>query len=47
MERGSLGLKFPDRTNPLGKFVEKSLELYPMDSLPRAFAPMLFGNAGT
>jgi sterol carrier protein 2 len=25
MERGSLGLKFPDRTNPLQKFVERSI----------------------
>lgn len=46
MERGSLGLKFPDRTNPLQKFVERSIELCPMEGMPKAFAPMLFGNAG-
>ena len=47
MEKGSLGIKFPDRTNPLGKFVERSMELHPMEGMPKAWAPMLFGNAGT
>jgi sterol carrier protein 2 len=46
MERGSLGLKFPDRANPLQKFVERSMELVPSENMPKAFAPMLFGNAG-
>ena len=47
MERGSLGLKFPDRSNPLQKFVERSMELVPSENMPKAFAPMLFGNAGS
>jgi len=46
MESGSLGLKFPDRSNPLEKFVSRSMELVPSDTMPKAFAPMLFGNAG-
>jgi len=46
MERGSLGLKFPDRTSPLQNFVEKSIELCPSDKVPKAFAPLMFGNAG-
>lgn len=46
MEPGSLGIKFNDRANPLEKFVERSIELCPMDTMPKAFAPMLFGNAG-
>lgn len=46
MERGSLGLKFPDRTSPLQLFVEKSIELCPSDTVPKAFAPLMFGNAG-
>lgn len=46
MERGSLGLKFPDRTSPLQNFVEKSIELCPSEDVPKAFAPLMFGNAG-
>jgi sterol carrier protein 2 len=46
MERGSLAAKFPDRTNPLQTFVEKSIEHQPCDNPPKAFAPLLFGNAG-
>ena len=46
METGSLTLKFPDRCNPMEKFVERSIELMPSDKMPKAFAPMLFGNAG-
>ena len=46
METGSLTLKFPDRSNPIEKYVERSIELMPSDKMPKAFAPMLFGNAG-
>lgn len=46
MERGSLGLKFPDRTSPLQTFVEKSIEFCPSENVPKAFAPLMFGNAG-
>jgi acetyl-CoA acetyltransferase len=30
MERGSLSMKYPDRTNPLDKCVLKSMELMPV-----------------
>lgn len=46
MERGSLGLKFPDRTSPLQTFVEKSIQFCPSENVPKAFAPLMFGNAG-
>jgi len=46
MERGSLGVNYTDRTNPLDKTVIRAEELRP-DSNPNApFAPRLFGNAG-
>jgi sterol carrier protein 2 len=44
MERGSLGSKFMDRTNPLDKHVTHMAEIVGMDSAP--IAPQMFGNAG-
>jgi sterol carrier protein 2 len=45
MERGSLGMKYPDRTNPLDKTVIRSEELNP-NATSAPFAPKLFGAAG-
>ena len=45
MERGSLNMKFPDRTNPLDKAFIRSEELRKAEGNP-PFAPRLFGNAG-
>lgn len=45
MERGSLSMKYPDRTNPLDKFLLRSDELMKVEGNP-PFAPRLFGNAG-
>lgn len=45
MERGSLSMKFPDRTNPLDRTVIRSEELNPSSS-GGPFAPKLFGSAG-
>jgi sterol carrier protein 2 len=45
MERGSLSMKFPDRTNPLDKIFLRSEELIKVEGNP-PFAPKLFGNAG-
>ena len=45
MERGSLSLKYPDRTNPLDKFVIRTIELNPPKP-GTPFAPVMFGNAG-
>lgn len=44
MERGSLGIKFTDRTNPLDKHMEVMLEKYGFGDGPGA--AQLFGNAG-
>jgi acetyl-CoA acyltransferase len=44
MERGSLGVKFPDRTNPLGRHIERMAQLHAPAGVP--FAPEMFGNAG-
>ncbi|KAF5284783.1 hypothetical protein FQA39_LY04508 [Lamprigera yunnana] len=44
MERGSLGAKFHDRTNPVEKHLEVMSDLVGIDSSP--FAAQLFGNAG-
>lgn len=46
MERGSLTMKFPDRTNPLDKAVIRSEELCPGVNAGSPMAPRLFGNAG-
>ncbi len=44
MERGSLGSKFTDRTNPMEKHVGSMFELREMTAAP--MAPQMFGNAG-
>lgn len=44
MERGSLGAKYQDRTNPVDKHVEVMLELREVTMAP--FTPQMFGNAG-
>jgi acetyl-CoA acyltransferase len=44
MERGSLGMKFPDRANPMEKHVTRMLEIRAAEESP--FAPQMFGNAG-
>jgi acetyl-CoA acetyltransferase len=44
MERGSLGMKFPDRVNPMDRHVGRMLELREPEQSP--FAPQMFGNAG-
>ena len=44
MERGSLGVKYTDRTNPLDKHVEAMLAVREAEASP--FAPQMFGNAG-
>jgi hypothetical protein len=46
MARGSISAQFKDRTNPLQTFVEKSIEFNPTEETPKAFAALLFGNAG-
>ncbi len=44
MEKGSLGSKFNDRTNPMDRHMMKMIELRKMKPAPPA--PQLFGNAG-
>ena len=44
MEKGSLGTKFTDRTNPMEKHVGSMFELREMTAAP--MAPQMFGNAG-
>jgi sterol carrier protein 2 len=44
MERGSIGMKYTDRTPPLGRHIEYMVELRGSAEAP--FAPQLFGNAG-
>jgi len=46
MERGSLGVKYTDRTNPLDKIVIRAEDLCPNSGPGGPFAPRLFGNAG-
>lgn len=43
MERGSLGMKFPDRVNPLDRHLARMAQLREPDSSP--FAPQMFANA--
>lgn len=43
MERGSLGVKFPDRTNPLDRHIARMAQLHAPEGVP--FAPEMFGNA--
>ena len=44
MERGSLGIKYTDRTNALDKHFMAMAEVRPPEESP--FAPQMFGNAG-
>ncbi|MEO7198312.1 MAG: lipid-transfer protein [Solirubrobacterales bacterium] len=44
MERGSLGVKYTDRTNALDKHMTRMLEERDLEESP--FAPQMFGNAG-
>ena len=44
MERGSLGMKYTDRTPALDKHMARMFELRDPESSP--FAPQMFGNAG-
>jgi hypothetical protein len=44
MEKGSLGTKYTDRTNPMDKHVTTMLEMREMTAAP--MAPQMFGNAG-
>jgi acetyl-CoA acyltransferase len=44
MERGSLGMKYTDRTSAMDKHAARMLELRDPKSSP--FAPQMFGNAG-
>ncbi len=44
MEKGSLGVKFQDRTNPMDKHFQAMVELRGFAKAPAA--PQLFGNAG-
>jgi len=44
MERGSLGMKYTDRTSAMDKHMERMFELRDPEDSP--FAPQMFGNAG-
>ena len=44
MEKGSLGAKYTDRTNPMDKHVEHMLSVREFETSP--MAPQMFGNAG-
>jgi acetyl-CoA acyltransferase len=44
MERGSLGMKYTDRTSAMDKHMTRMFELRDPESSP--FAPQMFGNAG-
>ncbi len=44
MERGSLGVKYTDRTSAMDKHMTRMFELRDPESSP--FAPQMFGNAG-
>jgi acetyl-CoA acetyltransferase len=44
MERGSLGVKYPDRADPVGPHLGRMAELRAPEEVP--FAPLMFGNAG-
>jgi acetyl-CoA acyltransferase len=44
MERGSLGMKYTDRTPAMDKHMIRMFELRPAEQSP--FAPQMFGNAG-
>jgi acetyl-CoA acyltransferase len=44
MERGSLGVKYADRADPVGAHMDRMAELRAAEDVP--FAPQMFGNAG-
>ena len=44
MEKGSLGVKYTDRTNPIDKHMTTMFEVREPEQSP--FAPQMFGNAG-
>jgi acetyl-CoA acetyltransferase len=44
MEKGSLGVKYTDRTNPMDKHAMAMFEVRPLEQSP--MAPQMFGNAG-
>jgi acetyl-CoA acetyltransferase len=44
MEKGSLGVKYTDRTNPIDKHLMSMFEVRKPEESP--FAPQMFGNAG-
>jgi acetyl-CoA acyltransferase len=44
MEKGSLGVKYTDRTNPIDKHLMSMFEVREPEQSP--FAPQMFGNAG-
>ncbi|MEX2193990.1 MAG: lipid-transfer protein [Thermoleophilaceae bacterium] len=44
MEKGSLGVKYTDRTNPMDKHLSTMFEVREPEQSP--FAPQMFGNAG-
>ena len=44
MEKGSLGMKYTDRTPAMDKHMGRMIELRPLEDSP--FAPQMFGNAG-
>jgi acetyl-CoA acyltransferase len=44
MEKGSLGVKYTDRTNPMDKHLTTMFEVREPEQSP--FAPQMFGNAG-
>src|SRR3954447_21531701 len=44
MEKGSLGVKYTDRTNALDRHLDTMFALRPEEQSP--FAPQMFGNAG-
>ncbi|MFQ5472602.1 MAG: lipid-transfer protein [Dehalococcoidia bacterium] len=44
MEKGSLGVKFTDRVNPMDKHVDQMVKLRGFEASP--VAPQIFGNAG-
>ncbi|XP_052571063.1 sterol carrier protein 2 isoform X2 [Peromyscus californicus insignis] len=44
MEKGSLGIKFPDRSNPIDKHLDVLINKYGLSAHP--IAPQMFGSAG-
>lgn len=44
MKPGSLAAMYTDRTNPLGRHLDRMAEIHPREAVP--FGPEMFGNAG-